>query len=176
MKGMRASLAAFALAALILISAALPAYAVLSARSAFTLIRRIPPGETLSGAVSFLGQHASEWVVDAAAKVKVRRWGTEGEDDWYFDVLHDGAVVRAARITWPTASKREQQAIFSQLTTEGKKFFGRPGTFRGMSEAEWKDFDGRWLVRAKLEAEISGGVTLLSGIRDEKMDSGKFGF
>jgi hypothetical protein len=163
-----------AAAALVMLAAG-TAWAALSASGGFTLIRKIPPGETIEGAVAFLGEHARERTVDEGAGIKVRRWGTPG-DTWFFDVLHDGEYVRAARVTWATSSKRDQQTIFSQLTTSGKKFFGRTGTFKGMSEAEWRDFDGSWIVRARIGNEIADGVTLLSGIRDEEMDSGRFGF
>jgi hypothetical protein len=152
-----------------------PASANLSASGAFTLIQRIPPGEEMEDAVKFLGVHASERTIDAKTGIKVRRWGKES-DKWVFDVLHDGDVVRAAKITWITTSRREQQTIFAQLTSQGRKFFGRGGLFHGKSEAEWKDFGEKWLVLAKQEQEISSGVTLLSGIRDARMDSGKYGF
>ncbi|MDR3254335.1 MAG: hypothetical protein LBT31_02035 [Synergistaceae bacterium] len=150
-------------------------FANLSASGAFTLLRKIPPGEDVADAVKFLGVHATERTVDAKTGIKVRRWGTE-KDKWVFDVLHDGLVVRAARITWITVSKRDQQMIFGQLTSEGRKFFGRGGEFHGKEEAEWRDIGEKWLVIAKMEKELSNGVTLLSGIRDARMDSGKYGF
>jgi hypothetical protein len=93
-----------------------------------------------------------------------------------FDVLHDGKLVRAARITWITNSRREQQIIFAQLTGEGKKFFGRRAVYNGSTDANWSDFGEKWVVRAKQEDALEDGVTLLSGIRDATMGSAKYGF
>lgn len=152
-----------------------PAFAELSASGAFSLIRKIPPGEDMKAAGTFLGEYSSEKIVDEKAGIKIRSWGTP-DDEWYFDVLHDGKVVRACRITWTTNSRGRQQTIFAQLSTAGKQFFGKPGVFRNQMETEWTDFDGKWLVRAKQGANAWDGVMLLSGIRDQRMDSGKYGF
>jgi hypothetical protein len=152
-----------------------PSSADLSASGAFTLIRKIPPGEEISEAAKFLGEYESEKTVDAKEGIKIRRWGTP-KDEWVFDVLHDGVLVRATRITWVTGSRREQQTIFAQLTSEGKKFFGKTAVFHGFTEAEWTDFGEKWLVLARQGDGPAGGVALLSGIRDAVMDSGKYGF
>ena len=149
--------------------------AVLSPSGAFTLIRRIPPGEELAEAVKFLGPHASEKTVDSKEGVKIRKWGT-AQDKWFFEVLHDGTLVRAGRVSWVTDSRGEQQKIFGQLTGEGRRFFGKAATFKGRTEAEWTDFGEKWLVRARQGESYADGVFLLSGIRDALMDSGKYGF
>jgi hypothetical protein len=149
--------------------------AVLSPSGAFTLIRRVPPGEALSDASSFLGQHVSEKTVDSREGIKIRKWGT-ASDKWFFEVLHDGSLVRAARINWVTVSRGEQQKIFGQLTGEGRRFFGKSAAYRGRTEAEWTDFGEKWLVLARQGEGPADGVTLLSGIRDADMDSGKYGF
>jgi len=154
---------------------AIPASAALSAKSAFTLLEKVPPGEYYPDAKDFLGPPSSERTVDNEAGVKVTRWGKSG-DTWIFEVLHDEEDVRATRITWRTKSKSEQQSIFSQLTSAGKTFFGKPASFKGMTEAQWDDFGGRWITRAKIENDIAKGVTLLSGIRDAAVGSDKFGF
>ncbi|MDR1965160.1 MAG: hypothetical protein LBQ36_00500 [Synergistaceae bacterium] len=166
--------AAIVLALLMLLHEA-PARAALSANAAFTLLGKVPPGEYMPDAKAFLGLPSSERSIDANKNVKVTRWGKQS-DSWIFDVLHDEDTVRATRIVWRTKTKSEQQTIFSQLTTAGKGFFGKPATFRSMDEAEWSDFDGRWIVRAKIETDIAKGVTLLSGIRNNVMDSASFGF
>lgn len=164
------------LAVLILCLLGLPVAceAALSASAAFTLIQKVAPGTELPDAVSFLGNHASEGAAEGAG-MKVRRWGTE-EDDWLLDVLHDGSVVRATRITWITRTKRDQQTIFSQLTTAGKKYFGGTAKFRGLDQAEWLEMDGKLLVLARIEPELSQGVTLLTGIRNDAKESSKYGF
>ena len=154
---------------------ALPAAAALSAKAAFTLIEKVPPGEYYPDAKKFLGPHAAERTVDIGDGIKITRWGKPG-DSWIFEVLHDEEDVRATRITWRTKSKGEQQTIFSQLTTAGKNFFGHPAAFKGTGEAQWNDFGGRWIVRARIESDITRGVTLLSGIRDNVMGSERFGF
>ncbi|MDR1650376.1 MAG: hypothetical protein LBR87_01160 [Synergistaceae bacterium] len=151
------------------------ASAALSAKGAFILLDKVPPGEYLPDAREFLGRPASSRVMDKNLGVGVLRWGSSG-DSWFLDVLHDADTVRATRVTWRTKSRGEQQAIFSQLTTAGKNFFGRPAAFRGLSEAEWNDFGGRWIVVARIESDVTRGVTLLSGIRDQAMGSDKFGF
>jgi hypothetical protein len=152
-----------------------PAFADLSAQRAFILIRSVPPGEDLEKAEEFLGAHAGERDVKGSAGIKVRRWGGS-EDEWIIDLLHDGSRVMASRITWRTESKRDQQTIFSQLTSAGKKYFGRNGKFNGLTEAVWTDMGGTLLVMAKQEAELAQGVTLLTGVRDSEVDSGKYGF
>lgn len=151
------------------------ALADLSAKSAFVLIRKVAPGEPFQDAIGFLGHHTGEWGVDGASDLKVRRWGTPS-DEWFFDVLHDTKVVRATRITWVTPGKRDQQMTFSNLTTEGKFFFGRPGKFRTLTEAEWVEMDGKLLVLLKMGAAESDGVTLLTGIRNDAKESAKYGF
>ncbi|MDR1917239.1 MAG: hypothetical protein LBQ58_11775 [Synergistaceae bacterium] len=166
----RIFLAVFTLA-LFLSSAA---SADLSARSAFTLIQKVPPGELIEDAAKFLGRHAFERSIPNSEGIKIRRWGTQN-DSWLLEVLHDGETVRATRVTWVTKARRDQQIIFSQLTTAGKNFFGKSGKFKGLTEAEWSDFGGRWIVRATM-GENGEGVFLLSGIRDAIMDSGKYGF
>jgi hypothetical protein len=149
--------------------------AILSPSGAFTLIRRIPPGESLTEAAKFLGSHVSEKTVNAKEGIKVRRWGT-ADDEWFFEVLHDGTLVRAARVNWITVSRGEQQKIFGQLTGEGRRFFGKAASYKGRTEAEWTDFGEKWLVRARQGEGPTDGVFLLSGIRDALMDSGKYGF
>lgn len=173
---MRRSLLLAALAAaLFLLPLSAPAATGLSAKGAFTLLRTVAPGDTLESAAGFLGAHASERTVDEKEKLRIRRWGKPGEA-WFFEALHDGAQVRATRIIWATASKREQQVIFSQLTSEGKKFFGKSAKFNGLQEASWTDAGDKLLVRARLNPGAEEGVTLLTGIRDAKMGSEKYGF
>jgi hypothetical protein len=149
--------------------------AVLSPSGAFALIRKVPPGEGVAEASKFLGKHASEKTVDSKEGIKIRRWGMP-EDKWFFEVLHDGSLVRAARVSWITGSRGEQQKIFGQLTGEGRRFFGKAAAYNGRTEAEWKDFGEKWLVRARQGEGPTDGVVLLSGIRDALMDSGKYGF
>ena len=148
--------------------------AALSGSGAFVLIQKVAPGTELADASTFLGTYASEEAAEGAG-MKIRRWGDE-DDDWMLDVLHDGSVVRATRIIWNTDTKREQQTIFSQLTTAGKKYFSRTAKFQGLDQAEWVEMDGKLLVRARIEPELSDGVTLLTGIRNDAMESGKYGF
>ena len=152
-----------------------PSYATLSARSAFTLLEKVPPGEYYPDAKNFLGSPSSERIVDIDGGIKITRWGRP-DDTWIFEVLHDNEDVRATRITWRAKTKSDQQTIFSQLTTVGKQFFGKTAKFNGMNEAQWDDLGGRWIVRARLEEDIARGVTLLSGIRDNVMGSDRFGF
>jgi hypothetical protein len=161
-------------AALTILCAA-SATADLSPRGAFVLVRRVAPGDTLNDATAFLGAHAVEWAVDAAAGLKLRRWG-EASDEWVFDVLHDTRVVRATRITWNVRGMRDKQRLFSRLTTEGRKFFGFPAKSRGLTEADWTELGGTLLVRARLSDEREGGVTLLTGIRGDGLESEKYGF
>jgi hypothetical protein len=149
--------------------------AVLSPSGAFTLIRRIPPGEEIAEAAKFLGQHAAERTVDSKEGIKIRRWGT-ADDKWFFEALHDGTLVRATRVSWVTGSRAEQQKIFGQLTGEGRRFFGKGASYKGRTEAEWTDFGEKWLVRTRQGEGPTDGVFLLSGIRDALMDSGKYGF
>ncbi|MDR3279229.1 MAG: hypothetical protein LBT23_01845 [Synergistaceae bacterium] len=165
----------FLIALYILIAVSCPAHAALSAKSAFTLLERVPPGEYLEDARKFLGSPASARTMDKNLSIGVMRWGKSG-DTWILDVLHDEDTVRATRVTWKTKSRGEQQSIFSQLTTVGKNFFDKPAIFRGSNEAEWNDFGGRWIIVAKIEDDITKGVTLLSGIRDQAMGSEKYGF
>jgi hypothetical protein len=170
-----ASVALFLSVFLLAMLAESPSYATLSARSAFTLLEKVPPGEYYADARNFLGLPSAERVVDIGDDIKITRWG-KAADTWIFEVLHDDEVVRATRITWRTKTKSEQQTIFSQLTTVGRKFFGITAKFKGMDEAQWDDFGGRWIVRARLEDDLARGVTLLSGIRDSVMGSDRFGF
>ena len=152
-----------------------PSHATLSARSAFTLLEKVPPGEYYPNAKNFLGSPAEERVVDIDEGIMITLWGRPN-DTWIFEVLHDEEDVRATRITWRTKKKSAQQTIFSQLTSVGRQFFGKTASFNGMNEAQWEDFGGRWIVRARLEKNIADGVTLLSGIRNNVMDSEQFGF
>ena len=170
----RAAVFVFLLLAAIL-SAASPSYAALSAKSAFTLLEKVPPGEYYPDAKKFLGSPSAERVVDIDGGIKITRWG-KSADTWIFEVLHDDEDVRATRITWRTKTKSEQQTIFSQLTTVGKQYFGKIAEFNGMNEAQWEDFGGRWIVRARMEDDLERCVTLLSGIRDSVMGSDRFGF
>jgi hypothetical protein len=165
----------FALAAIFFLTAPPPADASLSAKSAFTLLEKAPPGEDLAAAKKFLGPASYERDADAKLGMKILRWGSP-EDSWRLEMLHDIDTVRATRIIWKTKTLREQQNIFSQLTTEGNRFFGTRASFSGKNAAEWSDFDGRWIVRATLEGEVRKGVTLLSGIRDAVMGSEQYGF
>ncbi len=151
-----------------------PAFA-LSAAAGFSLIKKIPPGEDLVSAGKFLGAYTSESLLDAKAGIKVRRWGSEG-DSWFFDALHDGKEVKATRVTWTTRSVGEQQSVFAQLTTAGRKAFGRRGKFIGSNEIQWTDFEGRWLIVGKYGSSVTDGTTLLSAIRSKAFDSGKYGF
>jgi hypothetical protein len=152
-----------------------PSWGELSASGAFTLLGRIPPGEDMAEAVKFLGEHASEKTLNAKEGIKIWRWGAPS-DKWMFDVLHDGKLVRAARITWITSSRREQQVLFAQLTGEGRKFFGKRATYNGNTDANWSDFGEKWIVSARQGDSPEDGVTLLSGIRDSDMGSAKYGF
>jgi hypothetical protein len=162
-------------AALFVMFAAHPALANLSAQKAFTLIRSVPPGERIDSAAKFLGAYSAERSVNGAAGIKVRRWGRQ-EDEWFLELLHDGSLVMASRITWMTKTKRDQQTTYSQLTTAGKKYFGRVAKFKGLTEAEWTEAGGALLVRAIMKENVSDGVTLLTGVRDREVDSGKYGF
>jgi hypothetical protein len=151
-----------------------PAWADLSAKAAFLLLEKVPPGEYYPDARQFLGLPSAERTVDIEKGLKITRWG-KSADSWTFEVLHDAEQVRATRITWKTAAKSDQQRIFSQITTAGKNFFGSAAMFKNMEEAQWEDFGGRWITRARIEAGYSG-VTLLSGIRDAAMGSDRYGF
>ncbi len=169
------SVVLFILTALLLCIDSRAARAELSAQGAFVLIKSIPPGESIAAVDKFLGKPAEERTLDQKSGIKVRRWGTP-DDSWFMEVLHNGSLVRASRITWSVRSKGEQQTVFAQLTTAGRKFFGRAGKFRGSTEAEWSSFDDKWLVSVKLGDSIEDGVTVLSGIRGDRMESGKYGF
>jgi hypothetical protein len=151
-----------------------PAWADLSAKAAFLLLEKVPPGENYPDARQFLGLPSAEKTVDIEKDIKITRWG-KSADSWTFEVLHDAEQVRATRITWRTATKSDQQRIFSQITTAGKNFFGSAAIFKNMEEAQWEDFGGRWITRARIETGYSG-VTLLSGIRDAAMGSDRYGF
>jgi hypothetical protein len=164
-----------AAAAMLTVSLISPAFADLSAKGAFMLLEKVPPGEYYPDARDFFGPASSERTVDIDKQIKITRWGKSG-DTWIFEVLHDEEDVRATRITWKTKSKSEQQAIFSQLTTAGKNFFGKSADFKGSGEAQWDDFGGRWIIRARIESDLAKGVTLLSGIRDSAVGSDRYGF
>lgn len=167
--------AIIALCAAAVLAIGTSAYADLSAKSAFTLTTKVSPGTEFKEATGFLGKHSGEWTVDEAARMKVRRWGTPS-DEWYFDVLHNGTVVRATRIIWVTKSRRDQQHKFSQLTTEGKRFFGVSGKFKGSSVAEWTELEDALLINVTMGDKPEDGVTMLTGIRNDKMESAKYGF
>jgi hypothetical protein len=154
---------------------AIPALAALSGNAAFTLLEKVPPGEYFPDAREFLGAPAFIRPIAGGNGMKTARWG-KASDPWILDVLHDEDTVRATRITWRTKTRGEQQSIFSQLATAGGKFFGKGALFRGSNEAEWNDFDGRWIVRLKIENDVAKGVTMLSGIRDQAVGSEQFGF
>jgi hypothetical protein len=158
-----------------LLLAALPAAAALSGSAAFTLLEKVPPGEHFPDAREFLGAPAFVRPIAGGNGMKIARWG-KPSDQWIFDVLHNEDTVRATRITWRTKTRGEQQSIFSQLASEGGKFFGKGALFRGSDEAEWNDFGGRWIVRLKIESDVAKGVTMLSGIRDRAVGSEQFGF
>ncbi|MDR0653312.1 MAG: hypothetical protein LBG12_08405 [Synergistaceae bacterium] len=166
---------AFILTLALLVFSVSPARADLSAKAAFLLLEKVPPGEYYPDARQFLGLPSAERVVDIEKDIKITRWG-KSADSWTFEALHDAEQVRATRITWRTTTKSEQQRIFSQLTTAGKNFFGSVAIFKNMEEAQWEDFEGRWITRARIESGVSGGVTLLSGIRDVTMGSDRYGF
>ncbi|MDR1578793.1 MAG: hypothetical protein LBS35_00415 [Synergistaceae bacterium] len=151
-----------------------PAWPALSAKAAFLLLEKVPPGEYYPDARQFLGLPSAERTVDIENDIKITRWG-KSSDSWTFEALHDAEQVRATRITWKTGSKGDQQRIFSQLTTAGKSFFGSAAIFKNMEEAQWEDFGGRWITRAKIETGYSE-VTLLSGIRDAVVGSDRYGF
>jgi hypothetical protein len=165
---------AFVTALALCFLSASPALADLSAKAAFLLLEKVPPGEYYPDARKFLGLPSAERTVDIEKDIKITRWG-KSADSWTFEVLHDAEQVRATRITWRTATKSDQQRIFSQITTAGKNFFGSAAIFKNMEEAQWEDFEGRWLTRARIETGYSG-VTLLSGIRDAAMGSDRYGF
>jgi hypothetical protein len=82
----------------------------------------------------------------------------------------------ASRVTWRTKTKRDQQTTFSQLTSAGKKYFGRVAKFKNLTNAEWTEAGGTLLVKAVMEEAVSDGVTLLTAVRDREVDSGKYGF
>jgi hypothetical protein len=166
---------AFVVTLAFLLMSVSPSWADLSAKAAFALIEKVPPGESYADARQFLGLPSAERTVDMKNGVKIANWG-KSADSWTFEVLHDAEQVRATRITWRTASKGDQQRIFSQLTAAGKKFFGSVAAFKNMEEAQWEDFGGRWITRARIENGAQGGVTLLSGIRDAAMGSDRYGF
>lgn len=155
----------------IFISYAAPSWGELSPSGAFTLIKRVPPGESMERVADFLGEHLAERSLNEEETMKIRRW--EVTREWYLDVLHDGEQVRAARVTWLTQSGSDRSRIFAGLTSAGRKQFGHPARFNGNNEARWSGLEGRWIVVATLG---EGGVTLLSGIRDRIKDSGKYGF
>ena len=148
-----------------------PSWADLSPSGAFTLIKRVPPGESVDRVTDFLGKPLSDRLLNDEGTMKIRRWEVAGK--WFLDVLHDGKQVRAARVTWLTPARGEQSRIFAGLTGAGREQFGRSAVFSGRNEARWSQLEGRWIVVAALEEK---GVTLLSAIRDKIKDSSKYGF
>ena len=148
-----------------------PSWADLSPSGAFTLIKRVPPGESVDRVTDFLGAHLSERLLNEKGTIRIRRWEVEGK--WFLEVLHDGKQVRAARVTWLTPARGEQSRIFAGLTSAGREQFGRSASFSNRKEARWSELEGRWIVVAALEEK---GVTLLSAIRDRIKDSSKYGF
>lgn len=149
--------------------------AELYAGGAFTLLRKIPPGESLAAANTFLGSKFFNRTVDKKEGIGIRRWGTK-KDPWFLEALHDREMIRAIRVTWPTLDRGKQQTLFAQLTREGKNFFGRRGRFLGDGKIEWRELNGKWLVRAEIKRGEMESVTLLSGIRDAEMGSERYGF
>ena len=95
----RAAFKAFALVFIFLLLGA-PSWADLSPSGAFTLIKRVPPGESVDRVTDFLGAHLSERLLNEKGTIRIRRWEVEGK--WFLEVLHDGKQVRAARVTWLT--------------------------------------------------------------------------
>ena len=148
-----------------------PSWADLSPSGAFTLIKRVPPGESIDRVSDFLGEPLSDRLLNDEGTMKIRRWEVEGK--WFLEVLHDGKQVRAARVTWLTPARGEQSRIFAGLTSAGREQFGRSASFSNRKEARWSELEGRWIVVAALEEK---GVTLLSAIRDRIKDSSKYGF
>lgn len=145
--------------------------ASLSARSAFTLIGRVAPGDALTDAVEFLGSHASERESGGAF---VWTWGT-GDDEWTFDVLHDGATVRATRVVWQEDDRRTRLSLFGQITSEGRRNFERAARFPRSDVAEWRELDGHLLVRAEID-DARRTVSLLTGVRGGKYATDANGF
>lgn len=148
-----------------------PSWADLSPSGAFTLIKRVPPGESIDRVSDFLGEPLSDRLLNDEGTMKIRRWEVEGK--WFLEVLHDGKQVRATRVTWLTPARGEQSRIFAGLTSAGREQFGRSASFSNRKEARWSELEGRWIVVAALEEK---GVTLLSAIRDRIKDSSKYGF
>ena len=148
-----------------------PSWADLSPSGAFTLIKRVPPGESIDRVSDFLGVPLSDRLLNDEGTMKIRRWEVEGK--WFLEVLHDGKQVRATRVTWLTPARGEQSRIFAGLTSAGREQFGRSASFSNRKEARWSELEGRWIVVAALEEK---GVTLLSAIRDRIKDSSKYGF
>ena len=166
----RAAFKAFAFVFIFLLLGA-PSWADLSPSGAFTLIKRVPPGESIDRVSDFLGVPLSDRLLNDEGTMKIRRWEVAGK--WFLDVLHDGKQVRAARVVWLTPARGEQSRIFAGLTGAGREQFGRSASFSNRKEARWSQLEGRWIVVAALEEK---GVTLLSAIRDKIKDSSKYGF
>lgn len=170
-KKLSRSASAFTAAILAVISLCGCAHASLSARSAYVLIGRVAPGDSLEDAAKFLGAHTSE---RANGGDIVRTWGSDA-DEWKFDVLHDGKSVRATRITWRAENRRDRLTIFGQLTTEGRRYFGHAAKFPDFDTAEWSELDGRLLVRAAVRHD-AGIVSLLAGMRGGSRATDASGF
>ena len=80
-----------------------PSWADLSPSGAFTLIKRVPPGESIDRVSDFLGEPLSDRLLNDEGTMKIRRWEVEGK--WFLEVLHDGKQVRATRVTWLTPAR-----------------------------------------------------------------------
>ena len=65
-----------------------PSWADLSPSGAFTLIKRVPPGESIDRVSDFLGEPLSDRLLNDEGTMKIRRWEVEGK--WFLEVLHDG--------------------------------------------------------------------------------------
>ena len=151
------------------------ASAKLSGSQAFILIKKVPPGETLEKAVEFLGPHTTENTLDEEAGIKVRIWDIK-DSKWSLDILHDGKVVRAAKVRWWKQDRGSASIVFAEMTVAGKKDFGKPGKFSkngDTDESYWEEMSGHWLVLAKRSGDM---VTLLSGIRNDEKESLRYGF
>ena len=85
--------------------------AELYAGGAFILLRKIPPGESLAAANTFLGSKFFNRTVDKKEGIGIRRWGTK-KDPWFLEALHDREMIRAIRVTWPTLDRGKQQTLW----------------------------------------------------------------
>lgn len=149
------------------------AEATLSPGSAFALTQHVAPGEDLRVSMAYLGDHTME--APLSGDLTVMTWGSP-LDEWMLDVLNDGRYVRATRITWNVKGRRAQQTLFAQITSEGRKFFGTAPRFVDGSTAEWRELEGSLIMRAHIADELDGGVSLLTGVRNDAMASDIYGF